>query len=514
MKKVALKFYLALLLSSLSTFGYAKAFNVVDYGAKGDKTTTATSSIQAAITACSQAGGGTVYFPAGDYLSGTIRILDNVSLYLEKGATIWCSRLQEDYKPSCLIFAQDAKNISIEGSGTLYGIGEAELGRRAGVKFIQPKFRVGLVNIINCKDVSVRGIKFYYSDNWTLHLSDCEDVIIDGITIKNNYFHNNSDGIDPVSCKNVVIANCNISAGDDCIVLKSSGSKPCENVVVTNCTMESVATAVKLGTESPGDFRDIHFSNCTIRNTTVGIGIFLKDGGTVERVSFSNITVENYAAEGVTNLEDSIYPIFVDIEKRNPDSRLGKIRDITFDNINIYSGFSILVQGMAQNPIENLTLKNINFRVYKPGNYSDRRKHIGGNRTTSDERDTLFVRKPSYVTVAHINGLTAENIKVYSSKEDFDKYQRSAFSVNETKNGVIRSVFRNQPGTNDEIPVISLGNCENILVTDCIAEPGTPVVVGISGQKTANISIETLGMEPAAKVYRLTDVSKSVVHLK
>jgi hypothetical protein len=514
MKKITIKVCLSLLLSLLCTFGNAKTYNVIDYGAKGDKKVLDTHAIQAAIEACNKDGGGTVYFPSGDYLSGTIRLLNNVRLFLDMGATIWSSRSPEDYKPNCLIYASDAENISIEGSGTLYGVGEGELGRRAGVKFVQPNFRVGIVIISNCKNVFIRDVKFLYSDEWTISLRDCEYVIIDGITIRNNYFHTNSDGIDPTSCKNVIIANCNISAGDDCIVLKSHGNNPCENVVVSNCVMESIATAVKLGTESPNDFRDIHFTNCTIRNTTVGIGIFLKDGATVERVSFSNMTLENCAAVGATNLEKEIYPIFVDIEKRNPDSRVGKIRDITFNNINIYSGFGILIQGMPQSPIENLTFKDISFRVFQPGQYKDRHKHIGGSRTTHDERDTLFVRKPSYATLAYIDGLITENVKVYSSAENFALHERSALAIYESKNGIIRTVFRNQPGTDVPVPVISLGNCENFFITDCIAEPGTPVFVGISGQKTANISIGTSGLEAASRVYNLTDVAKSVIHLK
>jgi hypothetical protein len=226
------------------------------------------------------------------------------------------------------------------------------------------------------------------------------------------------------------------------------------------------------------------------------------------------MTVENSAVEGVTNLEKTIYPIFVDIEKRNPESRIGRIFDLTFDNINIYSGFGILIQGMPQSPIENVTLKNINFRVNKPGDYSERRKHIGGTRTTKDERDTLYVRKPSYITLAHINSATIENVKVFSSEEDIILHERSAFSGFEIRDGIIRSIFRNQAGHSNEIPVISLNNSENILVTDCIVKAGTPVVVGINGGKSANISIRTSGMEPATQIYRLKNVPKKVVRIK
>ena len=79
----------------------------------------------------------------------------------------------------------------------------------------------------------MRDFRILYSDAWTVHLYRCDNVLIDGITIRNNYFRTNSDGIDPVSSKNVRISNCHIMAGDDCIVLKTREGHPCENVVVS-----------------------------------------------------------------------------------------------------------------------------------------------------------------------------------------------------------------------------------------------------------------------------------------
>jgi polygalacturonase len=147
------------------------------------------------------------------------------------------------------------------------------------------------------------------------------------VSILNNYYRVNADGIDPVSCRNVHISNCHIVAGDDCIVCKTREGSPCEDIVVTNCTLESVATAVKIGTESPSDFRNIHFSNCVIRNSTVGIGMYIKDGAIAERISFTDCTVETIREPELVNtsMQNSVYPIFVDIEQRHKDSRIGRI---------------------------------------------------------------------------------------------------------------------------------------------------------------------------------------------
>ncbi len=501
---------------------HASEYNVKEYGAKGDKISKDTAAIQAAVNACSKAGGGTVHFPAGDYLSGKIRLLSNVNLHVGAGATIWASREPSDYEGSrALIVAEDAQNISVEGLGTLHGIGEADWGRRPKDRDVRggatspenrPSFRAGMIRFSDCRGVVIRGIRVLFSDTWTIHLRDSENVLVDGVTILNNYFRANSDGIDPVSCKNVRISNCHIVAGDDCIVLKTTENGPCENVVVSNCTLESIATAVKIGTETPRDFRNIHFSNCAIRNSTVGIGIYVKDGATVERVTFSNISIENHSASAAASQGRRICPIFVDIEKRHPDSLIGKIRDITFDDIQIYSGVGVLIQGMPESPIENLTLEDVAFRVYDPGDYSNRRKHVGGRRTTSDERDTLYARKPSYVTLAHVKGLTVKDLKVHISEGDFRKYERSAFHGNEMENCVIRNVFREPSGKGGVAPVVALHNCRNTLVTDCIAGPATPVFLGLSGRRTARISIDRTGLQGAVRsVARGKDVPSDAI---
>jgi polygalacturonase len=284
-----------LLLMLVPVEGSTAMFSVRDFGAKGDKQSNDRAAIQAAVEACSKAGGGTVYFPAGDYLSGTIRLLSNVTLQLDAGATLWASTEPSDYEGRRLLVADEQEHISIVGSGTIHGQGTADYGSRWGVPD-RPPFRTGVLLFQKCRHVAIRGVTILYSDSWAVHLKRCETVFIDGVTILNNIHRLNSDGIDPDSCRDVHISNCHIVAGDDCIVLKSTEPYSCENVVVTNCTLETTCTALKLGTESRGDFRDVHFSNCTIRDTPVGIGFYMKDGTTMERVTFSDISIETVAA--------------------------------------------------------------------------------------------------------------------------------------------------------------------------------------------------------------------------
>jgi hypothetical protein len=453
-----------LILLAPSATPAANRFDVRQFGASGDGQRVETAALQRAIDAASEAGGGTVVFPAGRYLSGTLTLPSRIRLELEAGAVLQSSDEAEDYpQHRVLLLAAGAEHLTIQGAGTIRGIGQADYGRRRlSEPEPQPEFRAGILRFEDCRNITIRDVTFRDSDTWTIHLRCCEDVVIDGVRILNNYFRTNSDGIDPVSCRNVRISNCHIVAGDDCIVMKSNAGGPTENVVITNCTLESIATAVKLGTESPEDFRDIRVSNCVVRNSTVGLGIFLKDGGTIERVSFTNISIENpprsvAEQQNAGWLARSLFPVFVDIERRHPDSPIGTIRDLSLTNLHIESGAGIVIQGMPQSPIENLLMRDITFRVNQPWDYGQRRKHIGGRRTASDERDTLFVRQPAYVTLAHTTDALIDNLRLYVSPEDHAAYPRAVLGVFESTHASIGHVQRRPPDPDGPVPAILEG---------------------------------------------------------
>jgi hypothetical protein len=473
---------------------WGRVHNVRDYGAKADKTINDAPAIQKAIDTCDSEGGGMVYIPAGNYITGQLQLRSNVSLYLEAGSTLWVSPKKEDYaQGNRFLYAQDQNNITIEGRGTIHGTGKEDLMRRKTDKQEQmPAFRVGILRFTRCSNVMIRDVTVRYSDSWTFDLEFCEKVFITGLSIINNYYRVNADGIDPVSCKNVHISNCYIVAGDDCIVCKTRQGVPCEDVVVTNCTMESIATAMKIGTESQSDFRNIRVSNCVIRNSTVGIGIYIKDGGTAERISFSNCSIETIRQLEVASgsLQNSIYPIFVDIEKRDKDSRIGKIRDLTFADMDILSDNGILIQGMKAGRIENLTMRNITMRIDRAFDYSQRKKHVGGKVSeTEDRRQTGYARQPSYVTLANVDGLTVDSLRVIIPDDVFANYNRSALSLHEISAATISDVSRRPAGAGSLTPVVAMENCRDTFLTGCIALPGTEVFLKASGKDTANISL-------------------------
>ena len=246
----------------------ANDFIVTEFGAKGDGLTVNTEYINNAIEACFLAGGGTVYFPAGSFVSGTIVLKSDVHLYLEAGSVLMASTDLADYQvitPSfrsytdvnyvdkSLIYAEKSKNLGISGKGIIEGNGGHDQFNFSNDPS-HYKDRPFLIRMVECSDVSIEDITIKDSPMWVQHYLACERLIIDGITVRSEVNVNN-DGIDIDCCRNVRISNCDIRTGDDAIVLKSTAPKMCENIVITNCLLSSNCCAFKIGTESVGGFK-------------------------------------------------------------------------------------------------------------------------------------------------------------------------------------------------------------------------------------------------------------------
>ncbi|MBM3889694.1 MAG: glycoside hydrolase, partial [Verrucomicrobia bacterium] len=225
-------------------------FNIREFGVAGDGSRLDTQPIQKAIDTCAQAGGGTVYFPAGTYLSGTLFMKNRVTLHLDAGAVLLGSKELKDYPVTVsafrsytdnytdksLLYGEKLQGVAIHGRGTIDGQGAAFKGPY--------KVRPYLIRFVSCQDVSVRDITLKDSPMWVQHFLACDDVLVEGVRVRSRCNANN-DGIDIDCCHRVRIANCDISSGDDAIVLKSTADRPCKDVAVTNCVLSTHCNAFK-----------------------------------------------------------------------------------------------------------------------------------------------------------------------------------------------------------------------------------------------------------------------------
>jgi polygalacturonase len=332
-------------------------FDVRDYGAVADGKTKITEAIRKAIEAASAAGGGTILFPPGTYLSGPIHLKSNITLLVDAGAVLKFSAEFDDYLPmvrvrwegtevnafSPLIYADKSENIAVHGRGVLDGQGQAwwdyfralkQDHKKTGVWKTDSKWQQEFVRqnpnlelpddpemlkmgflrppffqVLDCKNVSIEDVKFVSSPFWTINPVYSDNVTVRGVTIDNPGDSPNTDGIDPDSCRNVHISDCHINAGDDCITIKSGRDKqgrrigrPAENYTITNCTMLQGHGGVVIGSEMSGGVKNIAVSNCVFQGTDRGIRIKTKRGrgGTVEAVSISNIVMKDIRGEAIT----------------------------------------------------------------------------------------------------------------------------------------------------------------------------------------------------------------------
>jgi len=472
-------------------------FNVCDFGGSNGKSVIATKSIQKAIDECAASGGGKVYFPPGEYLSGALELKSNVSLFFETGAVLFASQNRVDYEVNnkkdryrhpVLIYADGAENISIEGKGKINGQAqreyiplsnidgfireETEIARNAGVEMkyyskLEPtKY---LVFLVNCKKVSIHDVTFFESCSWTLHLQWCNNVKIHGISIFSSLTQGvNADGIDVDGCNNVTISDCFIETGDDAIVLKSTlskgRSKVCENVVVSNCILTSTSTALKIGTETYSDFKHILFNNCVIRNSNRGLSIVVRDGADVSDVKFSNISMELNRKH--FNWWGNADPIWLVVLKRNEDSKVGSIRNITFDNISGYCQGTSRIEGFFGKPLENIRISNLRL-VMNPESLPDKRATHG-----------FWAHD-----IIHLEMTDCE--LVWNDINPEPKW-KSAFVFENIQDFRIDKLSGMQPrGSN--APAISFVNTQNGIVDRCRTNSATNAFIDIVGERTTNL---------------------------
>ncbi len=362
--------------------------NVLTLGAVNDGLTDNTIVLQAALDSM-QTTGGLLYFPAGRYLTGSLQIYSNTTIYLEAGATILASGdfvkypvITEEMVPGFkrgtrrgIFFALNAENITIQGSGTIDGCGYHWWEKRHEGE--PDTRRPRTIQFINVDRVTIEGIHIQNSPCWTVHPIHCNNVTIHNISIHNPYDSPNTDGINPESCSNVKISDCYVDVGDDCITIKSGletdlfqKQYPCENITVTNCTFVHGHGGVVIGSEMSGGVRNMTVSNCVFRNTERGIRLKTrrKRGGFVEDIIINNVIMDNVIA-GITMNEyykcgsfEGNEELFT-YEKRPITADTPKIKGVIISNVVMKNvrGAGIYMLGLPEQPIHKVKIINVDI---------------------------------------------------------------------------------------------------------------------------------------------------------
>ncbi len=428
--------------------GRAPVYDVKSYGATGAGKAADTDAINNAIAAANAAGGGTVFFPAGTYVSGSIHLKSNVTLYLDSGAVIQASPDPEAYdeaepNPSIdkyqdfghshwrnsLMWGENVENVAILGQGLINGKGALtrDANKRIGNKAISLKLS---------RNVNIRDISMLLCGHFAILVTGVDNLTIDNIKIDTN-----RDGIDVDASRNVRISNVSVnSPWDDAIVLKASYGlgffRDTTNVTITNCfvsgydmgtlldgTYQRHAAGapdrggptgrIKLGTESSGGFKNITISNCVFEYSR-GLALETVDGGGLEDVTISNITMRD-----VINS-----PIFLRLGRRmrSPEGTpIGQLRRVNISDVIVYNAdprYSNLIVGIPGHDIEDVKLNHIRL-LYAGGGTKAQAAIVPPEGETEYPEPYRFGEMPVYgFFIRHVNGIELNDVELGYVKDE------------------------------------------------------------------------------------------------
>lgn len=462
-------------------------FNVKDYGATGEGKINDAASINKAIEAAFAEGGGTVYFPAGTYLTGSIHLKSNITLYLSQGCTIVAisdpsaydspePNPYDEYQDfghshwhNSLIWGENLENIAIEGHGLIYGKGLVRGTPRGDTKGLGDK----AIALKNCHNVVLKDFSILHGGHFGILATG-----VDNLTIDNLIIDTNRDGIDIDCCRFVHVSNCTVnSPRDDAICPKSSFAlgyaRATENVTIANCIVSGFQEGsvldgtfkpidpkvndkptgrIKLGTESNGGFKNITITNCVFDHCR-GLALETVDGGLLEDVTISNITMRDIGNA----------PIFIRLGSRirGPEGTpVGELRRVTISNIVVYNADSktgCIISGIPGHDIKDVTLSNIRI-VYEGGGTKKDATIIPPENEDDYPEPSMFGKLPSYgFYIRHVKNIDFSNIEISHQKEDM----RPAFTLNDVEGVNFRFIEAEQTKGS---PVFVLKNVEDFSV--------------------------------------------------
>jgi polygalacturonase len=326
----------------------------------GDGVTDNAQTLQQAINACNQAGGGIVEVPAaaGKYMISPIYMLSNVNLQIDSGATLLANSNMNAFtinnKVVDLIRSGNTtlQNVSITGKGTIDGNGqEWWTAFNANPSLSRPR----LVYITGCTNLTMDGITLTNSPSFHFVPYGCTNVVANNVTVLAPSTSPNTDGIDPSQCNGVTITNCTIDNGDDDIAIKAAGL--CQNVTVKHCTFLH-GHGLSIGSETNGGMTGLTVDSCTFNGTTNGIRLksYASAGGPMTNLSYSNITMQNVENPIVVTMDYS--------GDGTGTSLIPTVNGLTINNLTVTGSANAgTLFGIANgvSTLQNITLSKVNI---------------------------------------------------------------------------------------------------------------------------------------------------------
>ncbi len=393
-------------------------FDIREHGAKqcqweADTIFKSTAAIQQAIDACHDADGGRVVVPAGDWVTGGLRLKSNVNLHVAEGATLHFTNDLEDYLPivhvryegveaynyAPLIYAPNCENIAVTGGGVLNGHGhwwwqwfeendpgdrvaeakvpleDRDYGKGAGREGMRPTFIVPWKS----KNILVEGITLRDSPMWNVHPVYSEHIIVRGITVQ-SLDTPNGDGVVPDSCRNVLIENNHLETGDDAVVVKSGLNEDgmrigiaSENIVVRNFSARDVRTGsggIVFGSETSGGIRNVYVTGGLFDGCDRGIRFKTTRGrgNVIENIYVENVEMKNIERQAVN---------FNTYYEQEAIGKSPQFRNVLIENVTVDGATTAIEMiGLPEKWLENIQIRNVKFTNVENGVVAHRVKEL------------------------------------------------------------------------------------------------------------------------------------------
>jgi polygalacturonase len=474
---------LALLPFSMSRAGASPldAFNIRDYGAKGDGAALDTDAIQHAIDAASAAGGGTVYLPLGRYLSFTVRLWSHITLLFASGAVLIAADpakhgghydlpeanswdpyqdFGHSYFRNSLLWGEDLEDIAILGPGLIDGEGltnvspnapwtvgisrnlpsspqldAAIASHYADVKAMSGKGNKAIA-LKNSRNVTIRDVSILRGGHFAILVTG-----VDNLTIDNMKIDTNRDGIDLDVVRNARLSNLSVnSPTDDAIVLKSSlalgVARPTENVTITNCFV----SGYDVGSLLDGSYRKTQLKNIEPHLTSGRIKLGTETNGGFRNIAVSNCVFDccnGLAIESVDGgvLEDVVVsnlvmrdtttaPIFLRLGDRRrapPGTPIAALRRVTISDIDAFcvdKRYCASITAMPGAFVEDVTLSGIRLIYQGGGTAADAARKLPEVPGKYPDPDMFGVMPAWGLYMRHVRGVVLRDVELSALSAD------------------------------------------------------------------------------------------------
>jgi polygalacturonase len=340
-----------------------------------------TTAIQNAIDRCASNGGGVVKLAGAErFVSGPLVLKSHITLDIAAGTTLEASSNHDDYPETelfnqtarqGLLSAHDAEDITIRGGGVIDGRGESWWPDHRKPGYLRPR----LIVFLHCKHVLMENITVENSPMWQITPYESEDLVFRNMKFyAPNPASHNTDGIDPFSCKHVVIDHVTIDTGDDNVAIKSglpgsTGNMPSEDITITDCTFLH-GHGLSIGSEVAGGVRHVRVERVQFKGTNAGVRIKSgRDrGNDISDFVYQDLTMEdvNTPIEITDYYHDGSAKGVKQVVAATVSPLTPHIHDVTIENVRATgAAVAMEVDGLPEAPIMDLRLENVHIDAAK-----------------------------------------------------------------------------------------------------------------------------------------------------